>query len=58
MRDTPTPAEVTATVLRVSALSTEARESVLFGLLGRMMVHDMDAVEYEIESAERIEAGL
>jgi hypothetical protein len=58
MGSTPTPAEITTIVRRVQALGDEARSSVLYGLLGRMMTRDMEAVEIELEMAERIEAGL
>lgn len=58
MSDTPTPAEVIAISRRVQALSEDARSLLLYALVGRMLVTNPDALEHDIDDAERLEVAL
>ena len=58
MSDLPTPVEVVSTTRQVQDLSTEAKETLLYALVGRMLLLDRDALAFDIQDAKRIEMAL
>ena len=58
MRTEPTPAEIVQITKRVQALDPEARNDLLFSLLGRLLVSNPKATVEELEKAEREAVGI
>ena len=54
MSDLPTPAEVVTITVQIQTLPTQGREALLYALVGRMLILDIEGLKDDIGEARRL----